>query len=299
MSLGPKPAVAGLMGGLAVCVPTAEGDAMSDVTRDATTITGRTRLVAVLGDPVEQVRAPALLNRQFAVQGADIVVIPVHVRPDDLETVVRGLQRTANLVGLLVTVPHKVNALRFADVRSEAAELAGGANALRRSDDGSWHADNFDGAGFCAGLVEAGHPPRGKRVVLVGAGGAGAAIAPALLGADVGHLVLHDADEARMKEVAGRMDLHWPGRVSTATNPDVHAADMVVNATPLGMRPGDALPFDPAALRPDALVADIVMKPRETRLLRKAAELGRPLLHGEPMLRHQMALYRSYFGSAQ
>nr|WP_227025939.1 shikimate dehydrogenase [Streptomyces fodineus] len=269
------------------------------MTRDATTITGRTRLVAVLGDPVEQVRAPALLNRQFAAEGVDIVVIPLHVRPDDLETVVRGLQRTANLVGLLVTVPHKVDALRLADVRSEAAELAGGTNALRRLEDGSWHADNFDGAGFCAGLIEAGHQPHGTRAVLVGAGGAGAAIAPALLAAGVGHLVLHDTDEARMKEVAGRMDLHWPGRVGTATSPGLRSADMVVNATPLGMRPGDALPFDPAELRPGALVADIIMKPRETRLLRRAAELGHPVLHGEPMLRHQMDLYRSYFGAAR
>ncbi|GIG59293.1 shikimate dehydrogenase [Longispora fulva] len=266
---------------------------MPDPTRDATTITGQTRLVAVLGDPVAQVRAPALLNRLFAARGVDIVVIPAHVRPDDLGTVVRGLQATANVVGLLVTVPHKVNVLRYADVRSAAAELAGGANALRRLDDGTWHADNFDGAGFVAGLVEAGHRPEGRHVVLVGAGGAGAAIAPALLGAGVDRLTLSDVDDTRVKEVAERLSPHWPGRIFTGTG--LESADIVVNATPLGMGPDDPLPFDPAESRPGALVADIVMKPRETRLLREAAGLGRPVLPGEPMLRNQMDLYLGYF----
>jgi shikimate dehydrogenase len=267
------------------------------VPRDTTEITGRTRLVAVLGDPVEQVRAPSLLNPLLAAAGADIVVLPVHVRPDDLDAVVRGLKRTVNLAGLLVTVPYKVRALRYADARSAAAELAGSTNALRRLDDGSWHADNFDGAGFLAGLIEAGHVPQGKQVALVGAGGAGRAIAPALLGAGVERLVLHDLDEARTNELVGRMACHWPGRVAAGSGADLRVADIVVNATPLGMRPGDALPFDPALLRPGALVADIVMKPRETALLRRAAELGHPVVPGEPMLRHQMDLYRSFFGA--
>ncbi|MGW1163367.1 shikimate dehydrogenase family protein [Streptomyces sp. NPDC002519] len=272
---------------------------MPEATRDRAQITGRTRLVAVLGDPVEQVRAPALLNPLFAADGAEIVVVPVHVRPADLDAVVRGLQGAANLVGLLVTVPHKVDALRFADVRSRAADVAGSTNALRRLDDGSWHADNFDGAGFLAGLIDAGHSPYGKRVIIAGAGGACRAIAPALLGAGVGRLVVYDTDGTRMKDVAGRLESHWPGRVSSTERPDWYAADIAVNATPLGMRPGDELPFDPAALRPDALVADIIMKPRETELLRTATELGHPVLPGEPMLRHQMDLYRSYFGAVR
>lgn len=257
-------------------------------------ITGRTRLVAVLGDPVVQVRAPALLNGLLAANGVDVVVVPVHVRRDDLGTVVRGLQATANLAGLLVTVPHKAEVLRYADVRSDAAELAGAANALRRLDDGSWHADNFDGAGFVAGLVQAGHHPDGLHVALVGAGGAGSAIAPALLTAGVGHLSLHDAAQARAKKVAERLSAYWPGRITVGT--ELGAADGVVNATPLGMRPEDPLPFDPAELRPDTFVADIIMKPRETELLRRATELGHPVLPGEPMLVNQMDLYRAYFG---
>jgi shikimate dehydrogenase len=259
-------------------------------------ISGRTRLVAVLGDPVGQVRAPALVNRLLAGLGADTVVVPVHVRPADLGAVVRGLQKAANLDGLLVTVPHKRRMLQYADVRSRAVELAGSTNALRRQQDGRWHADNFDGAGFLAGLAAAGHPLSRKQVALVGAGGAGAAIAPALLGAGAARLTLYDVDGTTLKEVAERLEPHWPGRVTPAVCPDFGAADIVINATPLGMRPDDALPFDPATLRPGALVADIIMKPRETRLLRTAAELGHPVHFGEPMLQHQLELYCAYFG---
>lgn len=269
---------------------------MPDMARDVLGITGRTRLVAVLGDPVEQVRAPALLNGLLARLGIGTVVIPVHVRPGDLGAVVPGLQKTANLDGLLITVPHKVDVLRYADVRGRAAVLAESANAMRRQEDGSWHADNFDGAGFLAGLIAAGYAPLRKHVALVGTGGAGVAIAAVLLGAGAAGLTLHDVDDFRVNKVAEHLGSHWPGRVAVAASPDFGAADIVVNATPLGMRPDDPLPFDPATLRPDALVADIVMRPRETRLLRAAAELGHPVHFGEPMLKHQLDLYRNYFG---
>ncbi|WP_225829849.1 shikimate dehydrogenase [Streptomyces sp. NK08204] len=262
-------------------------------------ITGRTRLLAVLGDPVEQVRAPTMLNPVLRALGVDAVLVPVHVRPEDLGDVMRGLRRTANLDGLLVTVPHKTNVLRYADVRSRAAEIAGSANALRREPDGSWHADNFDGAGFLAGLTAAGHRPEGKQVTVVGSGGAGTAVAAALLGAGVAHLTLHDTDGTRARQAAERLDGYWPGRVTATAVARVGEADIMVNATPLGLRPEDPLPFDPATARPGTLVADIIMKPRETRLLRKAAGRGLPVHFGAPMLDHQLDLYCAYFGFRQ
>lgn len=265
------------------------------IAEDSTGITGRTRLFALLGDPIEQVRAPALLNPLLRTLGVDAVLVPVHVRPEDLAEVVRGLQKTRNLDGMLVTVPHKVDVLRHADVHSDAATIAGSANALRREPDGSWHADNFDGAGFLHGLIAAGHDPRDRRVTLVGTGGAGSAIAAALLGGGVAHLGLHDADETRAKETAARLEPHWPGRVAAAGTPDLAGADVVVNATPLGLRQDDPLPFDPTALRPGAVVADIIMKPKETRLLRAAASQGLAVHFGAPMLDEQIALYRGYF----
>jgi shikimate dehydrogenase len=259
-------------------------------------ITGATRLYAVLGDPVAQVQAPTLLNPLLAALGRDAVLVPVHAPVDRFADVVRGLQAVANLDGLLVTVPHKAAVRRFADRLGPAVELSGSANALRRESDGRWHADNFDGAGFVAGLEAAGHRAAGARVTLVGTGGAGCAIAPALLMAGAERVELCDLDPARTAALAARLEARWPGRVGRATRPVTDGADIVVNATPLGLRQDDPLPFDPAALAPGTLVADIIMKPRVTPLLRAAAGRGLPVHYGAPMLESQLALYRTYFG---
>ncbi|MEU2225599.1 shikimate dehydrogenase [Streptomyces sp. NPDC018347] len=267
-----------------------------DTDRSQPLITGTTRLYAVLGDPVAQVQAPTMVNPLLAALGRDAVVLPVHAPADRFDTVVRGLKAIGNLDGLLVTVPHKADVRRFADRVSAAVELSGSANALRREPDGGWHADNFDGGGFVAGLRAAGHSAAGARVTLVGTGGAGCAIAPALLTAGADHVVLCDLDPRRTVALAARLEARWPGRTTRATRPVTDGADIVVNATPLGLRAEDPLPFDPAGLAPTTLVADIVMKPRETRLLRAATALGLPVHYGAPMLESQLGLYLDYFG---
>ncbi|WP_030325685.1 shikimate dehydrogenase family protein [Streptomyces sp. NRRL B-3229] len=258
-------------------------------------ITGRTRLFAVLGDPVRQVRAPELLNPVFAQLGLDAVLVPVHASVLHLGEVVRGLQRAGNVDGLLVTVPHKAAARAFADVQSAAVRLAGSTNALRRGADGRWYAENFDGAGFVAGLVAAGHPPAGQRVTLVGAGGAGGAIAAALVLAGVARLDVVDVDPARVRMLLDRLSDHAPGVVREGATPSGDTADLVVNATPLGLREDDPLPFDPARLAPGTLVADIIMSPPETRLLHTAAAHGLATHRGAPMLTEQLRMYREFF----
>ncbi len=259
-------------------------------------IGGSTRLYAVLGHPVSQVRAPGMLNPLFAELGSDAVLFPVLVPPRDLADVVRGLQRIGNLDGLLVTIPHKVDVCRYADAVSEAVALAGSANALRREPDGSWYAENFDGTGFVHGIRAAGIDPTGRQVVLVGAGGAGMAVAAALLTEGVAHLELCDRDEGRLAAVSDRLEQHFPGRVSRSTAAlRLDSADLAVNATPLGLSPADPLPFDVTRLPAGAVVADIIMRPKETALLRVAAERGHRVHPGSPMLTHQLKLYRTFF----
>ncbi|KPC79250.1 shikimate dehydrogenase [Streptomyces sp. NRRL S-4] len=258
-------------------------------------ISGSTRLYAVLGAPVEQVRAPSLLNPLFARLGIDAVLFPVHVEPDAFAGVLHGLTRMKNLDGILVTIPHKAAALRLADEVSPAAEVAGAVNALRREPDGRWSGENFDGAGFVRGLTEAGHLPGGRRIVLMGAGGAGSAIAAALLAAGAAHLTVCDPDAARLRELVARLEEHWPGRATGEADPPLGEADIVVNATPLGMRPDDPQPFSVRGLPPRCVVADVIMKPRETALLKAAAALGHPIHHGAHMLDHQLDLYRTFF----
>jgi shikimate dehydrogenase len=259
-------------------------------------ISGSTRLFAVLGDPVRQVRAPQLLNPLLADLGVDAVLVPIHASAAHLSEVVRGLQLTGNVDGLLVTVPHKAAAQAFAEVHSPAVRLAGSTNALRRAADGRWHADNFDGAGFVAGLAAAGHPPAGKRVTLVGAGGAGGAIAAALVLAGVDRLTVVDLDQARVSALLGRLSEYAADRVRAGGSAVGDGADLIVNATALGLREQDPLPFDPAHLAPGTVVADIIMSPARTRLLRTAAALGLPVHPGAPMLDHQISMYREFFG---
>ncbi|WP_432841635.1 shikimate dehydrogenase family protein [Dactylosporangium sp. CA-092794] len=259
-------------------------------------ISGRTRLFAVLGDPVLQVRAPALVNALFARLGHDGVLVPVQVGPADFETVLAGLRRIGNLDGLLVTVPHKFAARALADRVSPAAAAAGSVNALRREAGGGWYGDNFDGAGFVAGLRHAGVDPRGRTVLLAGAGGAGSSIAPALLDAGVAALRLCEPDPDRRDAVRRRLARHWPGRVTATALPVLDGVDLAVNATPLGLRPADPLPFDPAGLPGHAVVADIIMQPHTTALLRAARARDLTVHHGHHMLDFQIDAYRRFFG---
>jgi len=256
---------------------------------------GATRLFAVIGQPVAQVLAPALMNRLFIDRMIDAVLVPVEAAPADFAVMIEGLKRIANLDGILVTVPHKFAACDHADHLGEAAKLAGSANALRREADGTWAADNFDGVGFVRGLVCAGHDPRGKAVSLVGAGGAGAAIAPALLTHGARLLVLSDVSAERATHLAARLEAKLPGRVRVASAPATAESDILINATPVGLREDDPLPFELDGVRADAVVADIIMKPAETRLLNAALVRGLRVHPGIHMLSQQIELYRQFF----
>nr|AXL06113.1 shikimate dehydrogenase [uncultured bacterium] len=259
-------------------------------------ISGTTRLYVVLGDPVTQVQSPGLMNPLFARLGVDAVLVPVHAKPEHLERIVGGLRRAGNVDGIFVTVPHKVAAVALADRCSPMVEIAGSANALRREADGGWYAENFDGLGFVTGLLAAGHDPKGRRVALFGAGGAGSAIAAALLAAGADRLTVCDPDTGKLDALGSRLAAHWPGRTVTSAAPDLAGTEIVVNATPLGLRADDPLPFDPRLLPAGCVVADIIMKPRETRLLREAAALGHPVHYGIHMLDGQLDSYAAFFG---
>ncbi|WP_339466897.1 shikimate dehydrogenase [Pseudomonas capeferrum] len=257
--------------------------------------TGNTRIFAVVGDPVKQVKAPQLLNKVFAEQAVDAVMIAVHARPEQLATVIRGLQAMENFSGMLITIPHKFAAREFADEVSLAVQVSGSTNALRRNEQGVWEADNFDGTGFVLGLQRKGYALAGKRVVLAGGGGAGSSIAVALLQAGIGQLSLQEPDTVKADALLSRLDQHWPGRCEVAQRQHLGLADIVINATPLGLSDEDPLPVDLAALAPRTLVTDIIMQPVETRLLSEAQALGHPVHPGSYMLSEQLGCYRKFF----
>ncbi len=140
-------------------------------------ITGATRLVALIGDPIDAVRSPQLMNGLFEREERDTVCFALHVPSEALATAFLGLKVIRNLDGILVTMPHKRAAMSLADSLHDTAAHVGAVNIMRREPGDRWVAANFDGLGCVLGMRWDGIDPAGRRVLLVGAGGAGRAIA--------------------------------------------------------------------------------------------------------------------------
>jgi shikimate dehydrogenase len=236
-------------------------------------LSGETLVVPILGDPIAQVKSPDGITRLFAARGCDAVVVPLQVATDDLDALVDGLSRSASVGGLIATVPHKFGLAQRCATLTDRARFLGSANVARRNRDGSWHGDQVDGAAFVAAVRAAGGVPEGARALQVGAGGAGSAIALALLEAGVAELALHDADAARRDSLVARLNERFGGR-AVPGSPDPTGFDVVANATPMGMRDGDPYPVDVARLKPDTVVGDVVTKPAVPPLIEAARRAG-------------------------
>lgn len=239
----------------------------------AATLSGATRVVAIFGDPIAQVKSPAGVTRALNQAGRNCVVIPVHVACADLDAFLRGVTVARNFDGLIATVPHKFAAYTYCASTSERARLLCAVNVMRRNPDHTWHGDMLDGCGFVDGIRTAGCEPRGARALLVGAGGAGSAIALALLDAGVAQLAIHDDAPLRRDALRARLDARFPGRTCQGS-PDPTGFDLVVNATPSGMRAGDPVPVDAARLTPNMFVAEVITAPAMTPLLAAARQAG-------------------------
>lgn len=255
-------------------------------------IGGATRVFGILGDPIAVVRSPAWWNELFARRGRDAVFVPLQVSAADLPRAWAGLTAVGNLDGLVLTMPHKQAVLPLLDVLGPSARLVGAANTARRRPDGRWEGDMFDGEGFVAGLRGRGIAPEGRRVRQVGCGGAGRAIAFALARSGVVSLVLEDSVPGRAAALAAEVAAAFPD-VATAGE-----ADLLVNATPLGLQPGDGMVFDPAVLRPGMAVADVIPNPEVTPLVAAARAAGCATATGRDMFEGQARLAAAYFGIA-
>lgn len=261
-------------------------------------ITGTTRVVGIIADPVAQVRTPHVMNAFFADHGVDAVVVPMHLSSDALSSFLAAVRQLRNLAGLVVTVPHKTKVVDLCDEVCEQARLVGAANAVRRTADGRLVCDIFDGQGFLGGLLANGIDPRGQRILLLGAGGAASAIAFALPshGADV--LTIANRTQEKARVLAARVAAAFPACRVQDGPPDPRGFDLVVNATSLGLKPDDSLPLDVNLLEPRMTVAEVVMKPERTPLIEAAASKGCRVHLGRHMLDAQVRLLAEFLGVA-
>lgn len=245
-------------------------------------ITGATRLAAVLGWPVEHSRSPQLQNAAFVAAGIDAVLVPIGVPPAGLAAVVSGL-RAIRMLGASVTLPHKVAVAELCDELTPAARTIGAVNCLQLDGD-ALIGHNTDEGGFLDGLTGAGFVLRGKRAVLLGAGGAARAVAHGLRGGRAIEVIARRPEEVRWAPA-------WPWTAEHLRDTFARA-DLIVDCTSVGLGDGEEaatvaeLPLD--ALPATAWVASLVYH-RPTLLLERARARGLATLDGRAMLIHQGA----------
>ena len=263
-------------------------------------VEGTSRVFGVIAYPVDHVRAPMVFNPRFAAAGLPHIMVPINAPPEKLELIINALRAMPNFGGLAVTIPHKMPLVDLCDSLGTAAQLTGAVNAVRFDDDGTMHGDNFDGAGFVAGAIGNGYDVADKAILLIGAGGAARAIAAALAEAKIGKLTIANRSLGKAEELAsllasktGFANVH----ATALTDCDGGDADMIINSTSLGLKLGDALPLVLDAVRPDTVIADIIMVPAETEWLVAAQKAGLRVHYGRHMLDYQIDLIGKFIGA--
>jgi shikimate dehydrogenase len=259
-------------------------------------IDGRTKIIAHVGYPTESFKAPMIYNPWFETHGINAVVVPMGCKADDYAAFFKPLFRLSNVAGALVTMPHKIPTLALVDEVSVSAKVAGACNAVRVDDDGRLIGDMFDGEGFVRSVLRKGRQLAAARVVVAGNGGVGSAIAASFAKAGISEIALFDAHAPAMNALAERIRAFYPKLKVTVGSNDPAGFDIVVNATPLGMKAGDPLPLDVSRISAPALVGEVVMKEEVTPFLAAARERGCEIQVGTDMLFEQIPAYLEFFG---
>jgi shikimate dehydrogenase len=259
-------------------------------------INGHTELIAHIGYPTHSFKAPMIYNPYFVQAGVNAVVVPMGCKAEDFPAFLRSVFQLTNIRGALITMPHKVTAVGLLDEVSPTALVAGACNAVKRTANGKLVGDMFDGAGFVRGVQRKGLQLSGARVLVVGSGGVGCAIAASLAAEGLSAISLFDVNAASAEQLAARLKQHYPTTdVRTGSN-DPADYDLVVNATPMGMNDGDPLPVDVSRLQSRTFVGEVVMKTETTAFLAAAQARGCRTQVGTDMLFEQIPAYLEFFG---
>ncbi|WP_058301978.1 shikimate dehydrogenase [Gorillibacterium timonense] len=261
------------------------------MTKEPRPIDSRSVLYGVFGDPVAHSQSPRMLNRAFAETGLAAVYTAFHVTPAQLPDAVKGI-RALGIRGVNVTIPHKVDVMEHLDAVDESARLIGAVNTIV-NDGGRLTGYNTDGIGYVRSLKEeTGFDPAGKRVVVLGAGGAARGIVWALHREGTAEIIIVNRTAERAVELAAAFPdpARLKGTGLEGAEEALCEADLVVNTTRAGMHPyvGES-PLPPELLNPRLLVSDIVYNPRKTLFLAEAEKKGCAIHGGLGMFIHQGA----------
>lgn len=259
-------------------------------------VDGNTTLIAHLGYPTFAFKAPLIYNPYFEKIGLNAIVVPMGVRSQAYAEFLFNLFKLTNIRGALVTMPHKVATLSLVNEVSVTAKIAGACNAILLRHDGTLLGDMFDGEGFVSSMIRKGRSAAGARALVVGNGGAGSAIAASLAKAGVAALGLFDIDTKATSSLVERLQSHYPRMEISGHSNDPNGYDIIVNATPLGMKEGDPLPIDVNRISKFAFVGEVVMTREVTPFLAATAARGCETQSGADMLFEQVPAYLEFFG---
>lgn len=265
-------------------------------------VNGSTELVAIVGSPIAQVKSPENFNRWFEGNALNRVMLPIDIGAQALSSFIDTLRGWQNLRGCVVTIPYKQQVVEHLDELSERARALRSVNVIRREADGRLIGDNVDGEGFLNAGRQQGFEAKGKRALVIGAGGVGSAIAYSLCQAGVFALSLSDVNHERVEALAQLLRNAFPERPISTRVDSLSAFDLIANASPVGM--GDSgsgeLPLPEALLQSlpaSAHVADVVTVPEITPLLALAKARGCSIQTGPQMALAQAGNLGHFMGA--
>ena len=259
-------------------------------------IDGHTELIAHIGYPTHSFKSPLIYNPYFEKEGINALVVPMGCQAAHYPEFLKSVFNLTNIRGALITMPHKVTTVDLLDEVTKTVRVAGACNAVKRDEKGRLVGDMFDGAGFVRGVQRKGFDLKSKRVLVVGTGGVGSAIAASLAAENIAAISLFDVNRASCEGLALRLQSEYPQiKVEVGScDPDGH--NLVVNATPMGMNEGDPLPMDVSRIAPETFVGEVVMRQEMTAFLQAAHQRGCQVQVGSDMLFEQIPAYLEYFG---
>jgi len=259
-------------------------------------INGSTTIIPHLGVPTFSFRSPMIYNPWFAAKGINCVVVPMGCEPENFPHLLPQLFGLRNTVGALITMPHKQSVVQLLDEVTEAVKICGACNAVKKLPSGKLAGDMFDGEGFTRGMKSKGHKIKGTSALVIGCGGVGSAIAASLAKEGVARLCLYDANATAADTLASRLRASYPTLVVATGSSTTAGFDILVNASPLGMKDTDPLPMDLRQAKPSAFVGEVVLSREITPLLAIARARGMKTQVGTDMLFEQIPAYLEFFG---
>jgi len=253
-------------------------------------ISGKTSVFGIFGHPVEHTFSPGMHNAAFAKIKRDACYVPFAVAPADLGRAVRAVV-ALGIRGLNITIPHKETIIPFLDDLTDDARMIGAVNTIEVNR-GKLIGHNTDGRGFLRSLrEETGFRPKGKTILMVGSGGAARAVGINLALSGARTIILCDLDTVKASKLGREIQNKTATRVEVVSQERLEkaapTAECIINATPLGLKPGDPLPIPRHLIRKDQLICDLVYNPLRTPLLKAARSAGADTLSGIGMLLYQ------------